>query len=111
MKKLDNFKSFDDFILEGSTRRAETIEKVVKKLKMEFGKTKEDFLDTARNHGVGFIKNFILKNLQPYLEQLERPELFKNGFDYDGMLAELVGWLLVELEVEKMKKTEKKANE
>ena len=111
MKKLDNFKSFDDFILEGSTRRADTIEKVVKKLKKEFGNSKEDFLDTARNQGVDFIKEFILKNLQPYLEQIERPKLFQNGFDYDGMLAGLVSWILVELEVEKMKKTEKKANE
>ena len=111
MKNLENFKSFDDFILEGSTRRADTIEKVVKKLKMELGKTKEDFLDTARNHGVGFIKNFILQNLQPYLEQLERTDLVQNGFDYDGMLAGLVSWILVELEVQKMKQSEKKDNE
>lgn len=108
---IEKFKSFDQFILEEKSHRTETIENLVKKLKREFGETNEAFLETAKKRGVDYIQRYIVQNLQPYLEQVERPELFQKGFDYDGMLAGLVSWLLVELEVKRMKESEKKENE
>ena len=68
-------------------------------------------METAKKRGVDHIQQYIVRNLQPYLDQVERPELFQNGFDYDGMLAGLVSWLLVELEVKRMKESEKKEKE
>ena len=102
---------FENFILEKKSHRAETIESVVKKLKREFGDTNEAFLETAKKRGVDYIQKYIVQNILPYLDQVERPELFQNGFDYDGMLSGLVSWLIVELEVEKMKKANKKEKE
>lgn len=111
MKKLEKLLKFENFILEERSHRSETIESVVKKLKREFGDTNEAFLETAKKRGIDHIQQYIVQNLQPYLDQVERPELFQTGFDYDGMLTGLVSWLIVEMEVEKMKKANKKEKE
>ena len=108
---MEKLLKFENFILEEKSHRTETIESVVKKLKKEFGETNEEFLQTAKKRGVDYIQKYIEQNLQQYLEQVERPELFQNGFDYDGMLAGLVSWILVEKEVQRMKKSEKKDKE
>lgn len=115
MKLLDNLLSFDAFILEeGSSQRNAAIATAVSRLKEKFGDTKEKFLEYAKERGVEDIKEFILKTLEPYVERIESQEKLQNNgrptFDYDGMLAGLVSWILVEIEVGRMKKSKKTNN-
>jgi hypothetical protein len=114
MKLLDNLLSFDAYILEeGSSQRNAVIATAVSRLKEKFGDTKEKFLECAKERGVEEIKDFILQTLEPYIERIESQEKLQNGrptFDYDGMLAGLVSWFLVEIEVGKMKKSKKTNN-
>lgn len=114
MKLLDNLLSFDAFILEeGSPQRNAAIGVAVSRLKEKFGDSKEKFLKYAKERGVEEIKDFILQTLEPYIERIESQEKLQNGrptFDYDGMLAGLVSWFLVEIEVGKMKKSKKTNN-
>lgn len=112
MKLLDYFLPFENFILEeGSSLRNAAISTAVSQLKEKFGNTKEKFLEYAKERGVEEIKDFILKTLEPYLERIESQEKLQNNgrptFDYNGMLAGLVSWILVEIEVGKMKKSNK----
>ena len=112
MKLLDNFLLFDDFILEEGSSRNAAISTAVSQLKEKFGNTKEKFLESARKRGVEEIKDFILKTLEPYIERIESQEKLQNNgrptFDYDGMLSGLVSWILVEVEVGRMKKANNK---
>ena len=114
MKLLDNLLSFDAFILEeASPQRNAAIGVAVSRLKEKFGDSKEKFLKYAKERGVEEIKDFILQTLEPYIERIESQEKLQNGrptFDYDGMLAGLVSWILVEIEVGKMKKSKKTNN-
>ena len=112
MKLLDDFLSFDDFILEeGSSQRNAAISSAVSRLKEKFGDTKEKFLQSAKERGVDEIEDFIHQTLEPYVERIESQEKLQNNgrptFDYNGMLAGLVSWILVEIEVGKMKKSNK----
>lgn len=115
MNLLDNFLSFEDYIFEeGTPQRNAAISTAVSRLKEKFGDTKEKFLEYAKESGVDEIKDFILKTLEPYVERIESQEKLQNNgrptFDYDGMLAGLVSWILVEIEVGRMKKSKKTNN-
>lgn len=115
MKRIEKLKCFDQFILEeGCTQRNAAISTAVSKIKEEFGDTNEKFLKSAKERGVDNVKEFIIQTLKPYLDRIESQETLQNGgrptFDYDGLLSGLVSWLLVEIEVERMKKANKKEN-
>lgn len=114
MKKMEKLLKFENFILEeSSTQRNAAISTAVSRLKEEFGDTKEKFLEYGQENGVEKMKDFIKEILKPYIERIEGQEKLQNGrlsFDYDGMLAGMVSWILVEIEVERMKKTNKKEN-
>lgn len=115
MKKMEKFLNFETFILEeSSTQRESAISTAVSKIKEEFGDTTEKFLESAKERGVDDIKDFIVKTLEPYVERIEGQEMLQtNGkfrFDFDGLLSGLVSWLLVEIELDRMKKTNKKEN-
>ena len=112
MKKMEKLLKFENFILEeSSTQRNAAINTAVSRLKEEFGDTKEKFLKYAKENGVDKMKDFIKHTLEPYIERIEGQEKLQNGrisFDYDGLLSGLVSWLLVKIELDRMKKTEKK---
>ncbi len=115
MDRIEKLKCFDQFILEeSSTQRNAAIATAVSRLKEEFGDTNEKFLKSAKERGVDNVKEFIIQTLKPYLDRIEGQETLQNGgrptFDYDGLLSGLVSWLLVEIELDRMKKSEKKEN-
>ena len=108
MKKTNMFMTFERFILEEScAQRNSAISTAVSRIKEEFGDTKEKFLKSAEQRGVDDIKDFIVQTLKPYLERIESQEkLQSNGrflFDYDGLLVGLVSWMLVEMELGRLK--------
>lgn len=108
MKMISKFKNFDSFILEeSSTQRNSAISTTVSRIKDEFGDTKEKFLKSAEEKGVNNIKDFIVQTLKPYIDRIENQEkLQSNGrflFDFDGLLSGLVSWMLVEMEIDRMK--------
>ena len=116
MKKIERFLSFDKFILEEScTQRTSAISTAVSKIKEEFGDTKEKFLKSAEEKGVDEIKDTIVKTLEPYVERVEGQEKVQTGeksiLDFDELLSGLASWVLVELEIGKMKKSDNKENE
>ena len=115
MNRIGKLKCFDQFKLEeSSTQRNAAIATAVSRLKEEFGDTNEKFLKSAKERGVDNVKEFIIQTLKPYLDRIEGQETLQNGgrptFDYDGLLSGLVSWLLVEIELDRMKKSEKKEN-
>ena len=108
MKMISKFKNFDSFILEeSSTQRNSAISTTVSRIKEEFGDTKEKFLKSAEEKGVNDIKDFIVQTLKPYIDRIESQEkLQSNGrflFDFNGLLSGLVSWMLVEMEIDRMK--------
>ena len=108
MKMISKFKKFDSFILEeSSTQRNSAISTTVSRIKEEFGDTKEKFLKSAEEKGVNDIKDFIVQTLKPYIDRIESQEkLQSNGrfmFDFDGLLSGLVSWMLVEMELDRIK--------
>ena len=108
MKMISKFKNFDSFILEeSSTQRNYAISTTVSRIKEEFGDTKEKFLKSAEEKGVNDIKDFIVQTLKPYIDRIESQEkLQSNGrflFDFNGLLSGLVSWMLVEMEIDRMK--------
>ena len=113
MKKISKLKNFESFILEEScTQRNSAISTAVSRIKEEFGDTKEKFLKCAEKRGVDDIKDFIVQTLKPYLDRIEAQEkLQSNGrflFDFDGLLSGLVSWMLVEMELDRMKNKKEK---
>ena len=118
MMKKERFLSFDKFVIEEScTQRTSAISTVVSKIKEEFGDTKEKFLEYAQENenAVDEIKDCIVKTLEPYIERVEGQEKVQTGekflLDYDELLSGLASWMLVELEIGKMKKSDNKENE
>ena len=116
MMKKERFLNFEQFILEEScTQRTSAISTAVSKIKEEFGNTKEKFLKSAEEKGVDEIKDFIVTVLEPYIERVEGQEKVQTGdkfiLDYDELLRGLASWMLVELEIGKMKKSDKKEKE
>jgi len=116
MKKIERFLNFEQFILEEScTQRTSAISTAVSKIKEEFGDTKEKFLKSAEEKGVDEIKDCIVKTLEPYIERVEGQEKVQTGerfiLDFDELLSGLASWMLVELEISKMKKSDNKENE
>lgn len=114
MMKKERFLNFEQFILEEScTQRTSAISTAVSKIKEEFGDTKEKFLKSAEEKGVDDIKDFIVKTLEPYVERVEGQEKVQTGekfiLDFDELLSGLASWMLVEIEINQMKK--KKENE
>lgn len=114
MMKKERFLSFDKFVIEEScTQRTSAISTAVSKIKEEFGNTKEKFLKSAKEKGVDEIKDCIVKTLEPYTERVEAEEKVQTGqkyvLDYDELLRGLASWMLVEIEINHMKK--KKENE
>ena len=100
--------NFEQFILEEScTQRTSAISTAVSKIKEEFGDTKEKFLKSAEEKGVDDIKDFIVKTLEPYVERVEGQEKVQTGekflLDFDELLSGLASWMLVEIEINKMK--------
>lgn len=77
------------------------------KIKEEFGDTEEKFLEYAQEKGVDEIKDCIVKTLEPYVERVEGQEKVQTGerfiLDYDELLSGLASWMLVEIEINKMK--------
>ena len=116
MIKKERFFNFEQFILEEScTQRTSAISTAVSKIKEEFGDTEEKFLEYAQEKGVDEIKDCIVKTLEPYIERVEGQEKVQTGerfiLDYDELLSGLASWMLVELEIGKMKKSDNKENE
>lgn len=114
MGKLIKLKDFDSFILEEAcTQRISAISTAVSQIKAEFGDTKETFLKSAKEKGVDEIKDYIVKVLEPYVERVEGQEKLQTRekviLDYDELLKGLASWMLVEIEINQMKK--KKENE
>jgi hypothetical protein len=114
MMKKERFLSFDKFVIEEfCTQRTSAISTAVSKIKEEFGDTKEKFLKSAEEKGVDDIKDFIVKTLEPYVERVEGQEKVQTGekfiLDFDELLSGLASWMLVEIEINQMKK--KKENE
>lgn len=108
MKMISKFKNFDSFILEeSSTQRNSAISTTVSRIKEEFGDTKEKFLKSAEEKGVNDIKDFIVQTLKPYIDRIESQEKLQSNerfmFDFDGLLSGLVSWMLVEIELDRMK--------
>ena len=110
MMKKERFLNFEQFILEEScTQRTSAISTVVSKIKEEFGDTKEKFLEYAQENenAVDEIKDCIVKTLEPYIERVEGQEKVQTGekflLDYDELLSGLASWMLVEIEINKMK--------
>ena len=108
MMKKERFLNFEQFILEEScTQRTSAISTAVSKIKEEFGDTKEKFLKSAEEKGVDDIKDFIVKTLEPYVERVEGQEKVQTGekflLDFDELLSGLASWMLVEIEINKMK--------
>ena len=108
MMKKERFLSFDKFVIEEAcTQRTSAISTAVSKIKEEFGDTKEKFLKSAEKKGVDEIKDCIVKTLEPYVERVEGQEKVQTGekflLDYDELLRGLASWMLVELEIGKMK--------
>ena len=77
------------------------------KIKEEFGDTEEKFLEYTQEKGVDEIKDCIVKTLEPYVERVEGQEKVQTGerfiLDYDELLSGLASWMLVEIEINKMK--------
>ena len=116
MMKKERFLNFEQFILEEScTQRTSAISTAVSKIKEEFGDTEEKFLEYAQEKGVDEIKDLVVKTLETYVERVEGQEKVQTGekiiLDYDELLSGLVSWMLVELEIGKMKKSDNKENE
>ena len=116
MMKKERFLNFEQFILEEScTQRTSAISTAVSKIKEEFGDTKEKFLEYAQEKGVDEIKDLVVKTLETYVERVEGQEKVQTGekflLDYDELLSGLASWMLVELEIGKMKKSDNKENE
>lgn len=108
MMKKERFLSFDKFVIEEScTQRTSAISTAVSKIKEEFGDTKEKFLKSAEEKGVDEIKDSIVKTLEPYIERIEGQEKVQTGekflLDYDELLSGLASWMLIEIEINKMK--------
>ena len=116
MKKIKKYLTFENFILnESCTQRNSAISTAVSQLKSRYGDTKEKFLKSAEEKGVDDIKDFIVKTLEPYVERVEGQEKVQTGdrfiLDFDELLSGLASWMLVELEIGKMKKSDNKENE
>lgn len=116
MGKLVKLKDFDSFILEEAcTQRTSAISTAVSQIKAKFGDTKEKFLKSAQEKGVDEIKDFIVKSLEPYIERVEGQEKVQTGdkfiLDFDELLKGLASWMLVEIEIGQMKKSDKNENE
>ena len=108
IKKERFFFNFEQFILEEScTQRTSAISTAVSKIKEEFGDTEEKFLEYTQEKGVDEIKDCIVKTLEPYVERVEGQEKVQTGerfiLDYDELLSGLASWMLVEIEINKMK--------
>ena len=112
MKKLFEFKNFDSFVqeLNESTQRNAAISTAVSQLKARYGDTTDKFLKSAQGN-VDEVKDYIVEILTPYLERIEAQEKLQNSrfsFDFYGLLSGLASWVLVELELGRMKKSHKK---
>lgn len=108
MGKLVKLKDFDSFILnESYTQRTSAISTAVSQIKAEFGDTMEKFLKSAKEKGVDEIKDFIVKVLEPYVERVEGQEKLQTRekfiLDFDELIKGLASWMLVEIEINKMK--------
>lgn len=112
-KKMMNYEQF--ILKESCTQRNSAISTAVSKLKEEFGDTKEKFLKSAEDKGVDEIKDYLVQTLEPYIERIESQEILqtkeKFALDFDALLSGLASWVLVELQIAKMKKSHKKENE
>lgn len=110
MGTLNKMQKFNEFVLEkrGSTRET-AISTAVNKVKERFGDTNDKFLESVEEKGVEEIKDYIIKILLPFIDQIEAEEKMPNGllkFDFDGLLEGLVSWSLVDLELQIIKKQE-----
>ena len=113
---MEKLMDFEQFVIEEScTQRDSAISTAVSKLKEEFGDTKEKFLKSAEEKGVDEIKDCLAQTLEPYIERIEGQEILqtkeKFALDFDALLSGLVSWVLVELELARMKKEHKKEND
>ena len=108
MSKINKINNFETFIrLNESSARKLAIQTAVSKLKERFGDTNDKFVESVKEKGVDEVKDYVVKILVPFLKQIKAEEKEPNGllkFDYDGLLAGLVSWSLVDLELQIIKK-------
>ena len=116
IKKLVEFKTFESFVHqlnEDCTQRKSAISTAVSQLKARYGDTTDKFLKSVQGN-VDEVKDYLVEILTPYMDRIEAQEKLQNsrfGFDFDGLLFGLASWVLVELELDRMKKKDKKENE
>ena len=116
MKRLVEFKTFESFVhqlSEDCTQRKSAISTAVSQLKARYGDTTDKFLKSVQGN-VDEVKDYLVEILTPYMDRIEAQEKLQNsrfGFDFDGLLFGLASWVLVELELDRMKKKDKKENE
>ena len=116
MKRLVEFKTFESFVHqlnEDCTQRKSAISTAVSQLKARYGDTTAKFLKAAQGN-VDEVKDYLVEILTPYMDRIEAQEKLQNsrfGFDFDGLLFGLASWVLVELELDRMKKKDKKEND
>ena len=104
MQKLVELKDFDSFIFErkeNNVKRDTFIEKAVSKIKKEYGLTATDFIAATRKRGVDEIQDFIVRTVEPFIDETGGEELF---YDYDSLLSGLVSWILFTMELKLDKK-------
>ena len=108
MSKINKINNFETFIrLNESSARKLAIQTAVDKLKERYGDNNDKFVESVKEKGVDEIKDYVVKILLPFLKQIKVEEKEPNGllkFDYDGLLAGLVSWSLVDLELQIIKK-------
>lgn len=106
MEKFNDFETFVQTLNESSAREL-AIRTAVDKLKKRYGDTNDKFLESVKEKGVDEIKDYIIGILVPFMNDIESQEKEPNGqlrFDFDGLLAGLVSWSLVDLELQIIKK-------
>ncbi len=109
MKKLHKIENFDAFILnEGCTQRQSAIATAVSQIKERYGNDIDKFLQSAKKEGVEDVKDFIVKTVSPLMDRIESQEKLQTtgrpSLDFDALLEGCVSWILVELQIQRMKK-------
>jgi len=112
IEKIDSLKGFESFVAESrnnANARKALVEKVVKRIKEEFGETLWDFLDTMKEKGTEYAQRFILDAVkgQPEVDGLWTWDMNQDKRvqeEYDSLLRGCVSWMLVEIYLDRTEK-------
>lgn len=102
MKKIPILKDFTTFVEglnEDCTQRKSAIATAVSKIKDKYGQNATEFIASAKNDGVDAVKDFIVKAVEPNLNNIKSQTNGSYHFDYDNLLEGLVSWVIVELQL------------